>query len=85
MLVLVRDRSPNRWQRKGPEVRRSQRQPQARTEHPRYKEIPVSHATAAQQTNPAPTTSPMTEAERDLTALAEAVGVLRIASAHAEG
>ena len=45
----------------------------------------MSHATAVQQTDPAPTTPPMTEAERDLTALAEAVGVLCVASAHAEG
>lgn len=46
----------------------------------------MSHATAVQPANPAPTTPPMTEAERDLTALAEAVGVLRIgADAHAEG
>lgn len=39
---------------------------------------------AVQSTEPAPTTPTMTEAERDLTALAEAVGVLR-ASAHTEG
>ncbi|WP_190394852.1 hypothetical protein [Nocardiopsis deserti] len=45
----------------------------------------MSNRTAAQSTNPAPTTPPMTEAERDLTALAEAVGVLRIANAHSEG
>lgn len=45
----------------------------------------MSHATAAQPTNPASTTPPMTETERELTALAEAVGVLRITTAHAEG
>ena len=44
---------------------------------PRYKEIPVSQATAVQPTEPAPTTPPLSDAERDMLALAEAFGVNR--------
>ncbi|GAA1451188.1 hypothetical protein [Nocardiopsis tropica] len=45
----------------------------------------MSNRTAAPSAEPKTTTPPMTEAERDLTALAEAVGVLRITTTHGEG